>query len=307
MLSDTVNTYLSVRRAVGFKLKTIEKYLASYASFAAARGDLRVVSKTALEWAALGASKTQRANRLNVLIRFARFARAEDSGHEIPPESGFCGYWPRRSPYLFTDDEVRRLIFHAGRLGPPGELRPYTYSTLFGLLASTGLRISDALSLHLHDVTSEGLVIRETKFRKSRLVWLHETAAVALQHYLLRRRKFASGDERIVISRRGGKLGYAVAADTFQEVLKAAGIQRQPDGPQPRLHDLRQNAEARKMPNEGVCTVFAAQLLTAGSALFDVFSSPVEARRYDYERNIQISECGPSPPRRSAWYPCGCV
>jgi len=75
---------------VGFKLKTIEKYLASYASFAAARGDLRVVSKTALEWAALGASKTQRANRLNVLIRFARFARAEDSGHEIPPESGFC-------------------------------------------------------------------------------------------------------------------------------------------------------------------------------------------------------------------------
>jgi hypothetical protein len=61
------------------------------------------------------------------------------------------------------------------------------------------------------------------------------------------------------------------------------------------------------MPNEGVCTVFAAQLLTAGSALFDVFSSPVEARRYDYERNIQISECGPSPPRRSAWYPCGCV
>ena len=154
MLSDTVNTYLSVRRAVGFKLKTIEKYLASYASFAAARGDLRVVNKTALEWAALGASKTQRANRLNVLIRFARFARAEDSGHEIPPESGFCGYWPRRSPYLFTDDEVRRLIFHAGRLGPPGALRPYTYSTLFGLLASTGLRISEALSLHLQESIS---------------------------------------------------------------------------------------------------------------------------------------------------------
>ena len=103
-------------------------------------------------------------------------------------------------------------------------------------------------------MTSEGLVIRETKFRKSRLVWLHETAAVALQHYLLRRRKFASGDERIFISRRGGKLEYAIAADTFQEVLKAAGIQRQPDGPKPRLHDLRQNAEARKMPNRNLKT-----------------------------------------------------
>ena len=149
MLRDTVDTYLSVRRALGFKLKTIEKYLISYASFAAARGDLRVVSQTALDWAALGASRTQRAHRLNVLIRFARFARAEDAGHEIPPQSDLCGYWPRRSPYLFTDEEVRRLIFHAGRLGPPGALRPYTYSRLFGLLASTGLRIAEALALHL--------------------------------------------------------------------------------------------------------------------------------------------------------------
>jgi integrase/recombinase XerD len=198
-----------------------------------------VVGKTALEWAALGASKTQRANRLNVLIRFARFARAEDSGHEIPPESGCRGYWPRRSPYLFTDEEVRRLVFHAGRLGPPGALRPYTYSTLFGLLASTGLRISEALALHLPDVTPEGLAIRETKFRKSRLVWLHETAAGALQQYLLRRRRFASGDEHVFISCRGGKLGYAGAADIFQEVLRAAGIQGQPDGPKPRLHALR--------------------------------------------------------------------
>jgi integrase len=95
------------------------------------------------------------------------------------------------------------------------------------------------LALHLPDVTCEGLVIRETKFRKSRLVWLHETATVALQQYLLRRRKFASGDEHVFISRRGGKLGYAGAADTFQEVLKAAGIQGQPGGPKPRLHSLR--------------------------------------------------------------------
>ena len=126
-------------------------------------------------------------------------------------EEGFQGIDRRLrelgSPYLFTDDEVRRLIFHAGRLGPPGALRPYTYSTLFGLLASTGLRISEALSLHLHDVTSEGLVIRETKFRKSRLVWLHETAAVALQHYLLRRRKFASGDERTLSHVEGASSG----------------------------------------------------------------------------------------------------
>jgi integrase len=153
MLTDTVNTYLSVRRTVGFKLKTVESYLWSYANFATARGDIRVVSKTAIEWAELASSEDQRANRLNVLIRFARFARAEDYRHEIPPENIFCGHWHRRTPYIFTDEEVRRLVLYASRLSPPGALRPYTYSTLFGLLASTGLRISEALSLRFQDVT----------------------------------------------------------------------------------------------------------------------------------------------------------
>jgi len=75
MLSNAVNTYLSVRRAVGFKLETVEGYLRSYANFATARGDIRVVSNTAIEWAGLATLQNQRANRLNVLIRFARFAR----------------------------------------------------------------------------------------------------------------------------------------------------------------------------------------------------------------------------------------
>ena len=239
MLSNTVNTYLSVRRAVGFKLKTVESYLRSYANFATARGDIRVVSNTAIEWAGLATLQNQRANRLNVLIRFARFARAEDSCHEIPPANIFCGRRYRRTPYIFTDEEVQRLMLHTARLGPPGALRPHTYSTLFGLLASTGLRISEALSLRFDDVAPEGLVIRETKFRKSRLVALHETAALALRHYLLRRGKFANCDDHVFVSGRGGKLSYKIAAVTFQEVLKAAGVQGKPNGPKPRLHDLR--------------------------------------------------------------------
>ena len=239
MLSNAVNTYLSVRRAVGFKLETVEGYLRSYANFATARGDIRVVSNTAIEWAGLATLQNQRANRLNVLIRFARFARAEDSCHEIPPANIFCGRRYRRTPYIFTDEEVQRLMLHAARLGPPGTLRPHTYSTVFGLLASTGLRISEALSLRFDDVTPEGLVIRETKFRKSRLVALHETAALALRHYLLRRGKFANCDDHVFVSCRGGKLSYKIAATTFQEVLEAAGVQGKPNGPKPRLHDFR--------------------------------------------------------------------
>jgi integrase/recombinase XerD len=91
MLTDSVKTYLSVRRALGFKLQSVEKYLWSYANFATARGDIRVLSKTAVEWAALAFSENQRANRLKVLIRFARFAHAEDSDHQIPSDNIFCG------------------------------------------------------------------------------------------------------------------------------------------------------------------------------------------------------------------------
>src|SRR5208337_3499473 len=76
MLTEIAETYLSVRRALGFKLQSVEKYLLSYANFATARGDIRVLSKTAVEWAALAPLENQRANRLKVLIRFARFAHA---------------------------------------------------------------------------------------------------------------------------------------------------------------------------------------------------------------------------------------
>jgi integrase/recombinase XerD len=147
MLTDIVNTYLSVRRAVGFKLHSVEKCLCSYANFATFRCDVRVLSTTAVEWASLASSENERANRLKVLIRFARFARAEDSGHEIPPDNIFCSQYNRRTPYIFTGEEVKQLILHAARLGPSGSLRPFTYNTRFGLLACTGLGISEALSL----------------------------------------------------------------------------------------------------------------------------------------------------------------
>ncbi len=250
MLTNSIKTYLSVRRALGFKLQSVEKYLWNYANFATARGDIRVLSETVVEWAALASSENQRANRLKVLIRFARFAQAEDSGHQIPPDNIFCRRLNRRTPYSFTDEEVKQLILHATRLGPLDSLRPHTYSTLFGLLASTGLRISEALSLRFQDITAEGLVIRETKFRKSRLVCLHETVAPVLEQYILRRCKFASGDDHLFVSRRGGKLGYRIAAETFQEVLKAVGIQARPGGPKPHLHDLRHYPEFRTIPSK---------------------------------------------------------
>ena len=183
MLIQAVETYLAVRRAVDFKLDAVERYLRSFAQFATAQGDTHVVTRTAIAWAEQGASEPQRHNRLSVVVRFARFSHAEDPRHEVPPGRLFYGHRRRRVPYLFREEDLQALLAQAARLGPPDSLRPHTYRTLLGLLAVTGLRISEALALRFKDVTPDGLVMRETKFRKSRLVPLHATATSALQGY----------------------------------------------------------------------------------------------------------------------------
>jgi integrase/recombinase XerD len=175
MLMQAVNTYLAIRRAMGFALDHTEGYLRNFARFALARGDTHIVAATAVDWASRTTSEAQRRNRLHTVIRFARFMAAEDARHEIPPEGLFWGRRQRPIPYIFSDNEIAQLLGAASRLGPPGSLRPQTYSTLFGLLAVTGMRVSEARHLYLQDVTRDGLLIRETKFHKSRLLPLHET------------------------------------------------------------------------------------------------------------------------------------
>src|SRR5262249_16585736 len=162
MLMQAVDTYLAMRRAVGFALDHTEGYLRNFARFALARGDTHIVATTAVDWAARTTSEAQRHNRLHTVIRFARFMAAEDARHEIPPEGLFWGRRQRPMPYIFSDDEIAQLLSAASRLGPPGSLRPQTYSTLFGLLAVTGMRVSEARNLHLHDVTRDGLLVSLT-------------------------------------------------------------------------------------------------------------------------------------------------
>jgi integrase len=126
-------------------------------------------------------------------------------------------------------------------------LRPHTYSTLFGLLAVTGMRISEARSLHLKDLTTDGLIIRQAKFRKSRLLPLHETTRAALARYLDHRQQVAGTDPHLFVTRRHGKLSRTVVTQTFHQVLKAAGIPREPGRRRPRLIDLRHTFAVRAL------------------------------------------------------------
>ena len=239
MLMQVVETYLAIRRAAGYKLRGVEQYLRDFAHFATIHGDSHVMVQTAITWAARTASEAQRAERLGIVIRFARFSHAEDLRHEIPPERLFCARRQRPTPYIFTAQEIQTLLAEAARLGPPGSLRPHLYRTLFGLLAVTGLRISEALALRFKDITPDGLVIRETKFHKSRMLPLHETTTAALERYVAQRCQLALDDDHLFVSRRRRPLCAKAVRETFHQVLAAAGIPREPGRPQPRLMDFR--------------------------------------------------------------------
>jgi integrase/recombinase XerD len=247
MLMTQVDRYLAIRRAAGFALVPIEGYLRHFARFATARGETSVVATTAIAWATLAPSEAQRAYRLQTVIRFARFLHAEDPRHEIPPVGVFRGRRPRPTPYIFSDEDIQRLLQYASRLGPPGSLRPHTYSTLFGLLAVTGMRVAEARNLLLQDVTADGLLIRKTKFHKSRLLPLHATTRAALDRYLSRRRRMAGLDAHLFVTRRGGPLSRTVVTQTFHQILAAAGMPHAPGLRRPRLIDLRHTFAVRAL------------------------------------------------------------
>jgi integrase len=240
-----IETYLALRRATGFAMSSAEYLLRSFAAFAAEHGQSHVQVQTAIDWAALGPTVAQRDARLRAVCRFVRHIQVEDVRHELPPANHFGARKRRRPPHIYTADEIGRLVEAALRLRPKGGLRPHTRATLIALLSATGLRISEALKLTIADVTSDGLLIRETKFRKTRLVPLHDTAAAGLQRYLARRGP-GSDDEPVFIDKRGRPLRYIAVKETFDRLVVKVGI-RSRSGRRPRLHDLRHTFAVRAL------------------------------------------------------------
>jgi integrase/recombinase XerD len=240
MLSPAVDSYLSARRAVGFQLKDAEAILRDFAAFAFAKGDTHVRTGTVLEWIrSRNGSPLRNCVRLRTVVRFARYLHAEDERHEVPPEHAFGHHRPqRRPPFLFTPGDVVALVQAARALRPQGSLQPHVYSTLLGLIASTGLRISEALSLRIEDVTSEGLVVRNTKFGKSRLLPLHSSTKERLEEYLKRRLQTAGTCAFVFISVKGEKLHANTVRGVFRRLVRSLAIGCE-GKPRPRLHDLR--------------------------------------------------------------------
>jgi integrase len=208
-------------------------------------GSSRITNKLAAEYA------TQRQHekpvswtrRLIIIRGFARYRLGADPQTEIPPVGLLRFRSQRARPYLYSDDEIRRLLGAALKLPSPHELQPRTYYCLFGLLAVSGLRLGEAINLQPQDVDwSAGvLTIRGAKFGKSRLVPLHPSTRTVLGDYARRRDELFAGRPltSFFVTSRGTKLEKTNLSRIFRELSRAIGI-RKPDARHgPRLHDFR--------------------------------------------------------------------
>jgi integrase len=230
----------------GSGFKSEGSLLNSFAAFAEARGEAHVRVHLAIEWAGLGRSVTQRARRLGIVVRFTRYLRAEDERHELPPRVFGAEKAPRPVPCILTEDEIRQLIDAASRSGYR-TLRRDTYATFFALLACTGLRVSEAIRLRLDDITPDGLVIRSSKFRKSRLVPLHDTARAGLERYLQLRCPYAPGEDHVFVSLRRKPLLVEDVEAAFRTARRAFGLPDRPGRARPTPHSLRHTFAVRSL------------------------------------------------------------
>lgn len=247
MLKLALDAFLALRRALGYSCQREGQRLASFVAFAEPRGDTHVRTATAIAWARATASLSEPGRRLKLVARFARHLHAEDPRHEIPPDDLFPCTRQRPTPYILAPREIEQLVAAAGQLEPQDSLRPRTYQTLFCLLASTGLRIREALALRRADVTPDGLVVQQTKFRKSRLVPLHDTAQVGLESYLQQRFALPIEDDHLFVNRHARPLHYRSVEKVFRPLAEQLGLRSKTTSPRPHLHSFRHTFAVRAL------------------------------------------------------------
>jgi integrase/recombinase XerD len=245
-LRAAVHEYLTLRRGLGFKLHDAGTGLLKFVAFMEQHRAAYITPQLALAWAQQPSTvqPTEWARRLSFVRGFARHRSATDPRTQIPPE-GLLPYRPRRArPYLYSDEEIRRLLRAALTLPARDGLRPWTYHCLFGLLSVSGLRLGEARNLQLQDVDlgAAVLTIRGAKFGKSRLVPLHRSTRSILVNYLARRHRCWATrpvSSYVFVSSRGNRLDVGTIHRMFYVVSRQVGLRGPLDSHGPRLHDLR--------------------------------------------------------------------
>lgn len=246
-LRDRLGDYLALRRGLGFRLVETECYLNNFCLFMERQGATVLTSSLALRWAMApsNARPTTWAGRLTVIRQFARYLKGFDPATEVPG-TRLLPFRPKRcQPYLYSQEEIERLMAAAQSMPSRQALKPHTVATLIGLLAVTGMRLNEALSVHREDVDLESgvITIRGSKFTKSRLVPLHPSTVLALKEYAERRdmyipRRWSRGPY-FLLTGRGAKFAVSQVHLAFDTISRTVGLRTPQMRRGPRLHDLR--------------------------------------------------------------------
>lgn len=240
-LTRHLQDYLRLRRSQGFKLVRPGAVLAQFVAWLQAAGSTTITVDAAVAWAASppGVSPISRVHRLGAVRGFARYLRTIDPATEIPPADVFPRPVCRAHPYLYSADEIQALLAAARGLRP--QIRATTYEVLLGLIAVTGLRLGEAVSLRRAgvDLDTGVLTIGGWKASPQRLVPLHPSTTEALRDYAqVRDRRFpAPRTDTFFISSVGTPLITSAVDTTFNQLTTAIGIRT--DTVKPRIHDLR--------------------------------------------------------------------
>ena len=255
-LREALTDYLQMRRGLGYKLHDAGLQLPRFIDLLEERRSACITNSLALEWALLPTTvrPAEWARRLGYVRAFARYRIAMDPKTEIPP----IGLLPHRStrakPYLYSDDEVRQLLDTALQLRTDwhwAPIYPLAMHLLLGLLATTGIRISEALNLEIKDVNLQEnlLTIRGAKLGKTRLVPIHPSTGHVLSSYLRRRAECfpCITSTSVFVNKLGKKWDQAAVHKTFYALSRQVGLRRAGDSHGPRLHDFRHRFAVRAL------------------------------------------------------------
>ena len=250
-LSQAANDYLRVRRALGFKLVYEGRLLRAFVSYMDGIDAEVVTVEHALRWATLpaGATTTEQAKRLRAVRGFARYLKTIVPETELPASDLLPSRRSRPTPSIYSEPDITALMAAASRLQT--RLGSASMRTLIGLLAVTGMRPGEALRLERQDaqLLHGRLIVRNSKFGKSRQLPIHPTTVAALKEYLQLRDQIKPGPNTpaLLIGTRGARLTRGMADWTFRLLCTRVGLRPRPGCGPPRLHDLRHTFAVRTM------------------------------------------------------------
>jgi integrase len=256
-LQDHLTEYVAARRALGTRLEEPAKTLRRFIKFLARRKTRFITIQLALEWSqqSQGVQRATWARKLSMVRQFARWMSVIEPRHQVPPRRLLDVRHRRSKPHIYSDEEITRLMAEAAQLRSSNGMKALTLETLIGLLAATGLRPGEAAALEIGDVDLQAqvLVIRESKFGKSRQVPIHPSTTAALKRYARQRDQTFRNPSHsfFFVSDRGTALDLGTVRRWLCKISRACGLRKKAEGHRcgrgPRLQDLRHTFATRRL------------------------------------------------------------